>query len=347
MKSATITKETVITRMGIDISKNVFQFHGVDGHEKIQLRKAVKRDNVLEFMANKKPCFIGMEACGGSHYWGREFEKLGHTVRLMPGQHVSPYRKNNKNDSRDAEAICEAVQRPTMLFVPIKTQEQQDMQSLHRARQEMVKIRTMHANQLRGLLLEYGIAIPEGISQIRKTIPCLLEDAENSLTSTMRFLIHTVYEFLCTTDKNIAEITDKIESFTKSNDLCKRILQIDGFGPLSSTAFVSAVGSGKQFKCGRDASAWLGVVPRQYSTGGKTVLLGISKKGNRYLRSLLVNGSRAVVSRAKGKTDKQSKWIQELVNKKGVNKAVVAYVNKMVRIAWSMIQSGEEYRKAA
>jgi len=346
---ATVTsnESNIIVRMGVDLSKNVFQVHGVNNHEKVILRRKLTRDQFPKFTANLSPCIIGMEACGGSHYWSRILESQGHTVKLMAGQHVKPYVKNNKNDMRDAEAICEAVSRPTMRYVTAKTIEQQDIQSLHRIRQEAIKMRTMQINQIRGLLLEYGIAIPIGSTKVRKEIPLILEDADNNLSMLFRVQLSGLYDMLCVLDQQIECVTDELEKIVQTNDYCKRLKTIDGVGTLSATALYASVGTGNQFKCGRDMAAWLGLVPRQQSSGGKTVLLGISKKGDRYLRSLFVHGGRAIVALRDKKENKRNLWLRELVNKKGANKASVALANKNIRIAWAILQSGEEYRCAA
>jgi transposase len=347
MKDEVAGDKKIIVRMGIDIAKSVFQLHGVNRFEEVVLRKQVSRKQFMVVMSNLKPCLIGMEACGSAHHWARELETLGHQCRLMPGQHVKPYRKNNKNDIRDAEAICEAVGRPTMRFVPVKNFAQHEIQSLHRIRQELVKMRTMQANQIRGLLAEFGIVIAKGVSYIRKEIPLILEDAGNQLTPIMRDLVSDVYQFFCSMDDRLETITKKLEGIARSNEMCKKLTKIGGVGALSATALYGAIGTGKQFNRGRDVSAWMGIVPKQNSTGGKTVLLGISKKGNRYLRTLFIHGARSAVQFAHKKENRLSKWILSLVQRKGKNRAAVALANKNVRVAWALMQSNEEYRMAA
>lgn len=347
MKDEVASEKKIVVRMGIDIAKSVFQLHGVNRFEEVILRKQVSRKQFLGFMASLQPCLIGMEACGSSHHWSRELAKLGHTCRLMPGQHVKPYRKNAKNDGNDAEAICEAVSRPTMRFVPVKNFVQHEIQSLHRTRQELVKMRTMQANQLRGLLAEFGIVMAKGITYVRKEIPRILEDAENQLTPIMRELVHDVYEFFCSVDHRVEVITTHIEKIARTNATCRKLTKIGGVGSLSATALYAAIGTGEQFSCGRDVSAWLGIIPRQYSTGGKTSMMGISKKGDRYIRTLFIHGARSVVQFAHKKENPLSKWICGLVEKKGKNRASVALANKNVRVAWALMQSDEEYRLAA
>jgi transposase len=347
MRDEVAGDKKIVVRMGIDIAKSVFQLHGVNRFEEVVVRKQVTRKQFLGYMATLRPCLVGMESCGSSHHWARELEKLGHTSRLMAGQHAMPYRKNNKNDSRDAEAICEAVSRPTMRFVPVKNFVQHEIQSLHRTRQEMIKMRTMQANQMRGLLAEFGVVMAKGITHVRKGIPLILEDAENQLTPTMRELVHTLYEFFCALDHHLDTITEKLEVIARSNEMCRKLTKIGGVGPLSATALYAAIGTGKQFRRGRDVSAWMGIVPKQDSTGGKTVLLGISKKGNRYLRTLFIHGARSAVQVAHKKENPLSKWICSLVQRKGKNRAAVALANKNVRVAWALMQSDQEYRMAA
>jgi transposase len=347
MKDEVAREKKIVVRMGIDIAKSVFQFHGVNKFEETVLRRQVPRRQVLVIMSAMKPCLIGMEACGSAHYWARELEKLGHTCRLLPGHLVKPYRKNAKNDANDAAAICEAVGRPTMRFVPVKNLVQHEIQSIHRVRQEIVKMRTMQVNQIRGLLAEFGVVMNTGVSRLRKEIPLILEDGDSQLTSVMRTLVSTLYEFFCVLDDRLEAITKQIEEVAKNNPLCRKMMKIGGVGPMSASALHAAIGNGSQFHRGRDVSAWLGIVPRQNSTGGKTVLGRISKKGNRYIRTLFVHGARSVVQCAHKKETRLSKWINGLVQKKGKNRAAVALANKNVRVAWALMQSDAEYRLAA
>lgn len=347
MKEQTAQNKKIVVCMGLDIAKNVFQIHGINKFQETVLRKRIKRNNLLAFMATLSPCRVGMEACGSAHHWARELEKMGHDVKLMPGQHVKPYRKNNKTDRNDAEAICEAVGRPTMRFIPIKSFEQHDIQSLHRTREQLIKIRTMQVNHIRGLLNEYGVVVPKGITKLRKAIPIVLENAENQLTSIIRDIVSKVYESVCFFDAQIQDVTAKIELIAKNNEICRRLMGINGIGALGATAFYAAVGSGKQFRCGRDAAAWLGLVPRQHSSGDKKVMLGISNKGNRYLRKIFIHGARSVVSYAGKKDNSLNNWIRKRMASKGKNIAAVALANKNTRIAWALLTSGEPYRMAA
>ena len=284
-----------ITTVGIDLAKNVLQVHGVDERGKTVLKKQLKRDQVASFFANLPACLIGMEACGSAHHWARKLQAFGHKVKLMAPQFVKPYVKTNKNDVADAEAICEAVARPNMRFVPIKTAEQQSVLSLHRARQGFVKARTGQANQIRGLLGEYGIVIPQGIGHIARRLPEILEDGENGLPGQFRMLLRRLGENLKEMDRQVGELEREIKAWHRENEASRKLEKIPGIGPITASALVASVGDASCFAGGRQMAAWLGLVPRQYSTGGKPMLLGISKRGDTYLRTLLVHGARSVV----------------------------------------------------
>ena len=284
-----------ITTIGLDLAKNVLQVHGVDERGKVVLKKQLKRDQVLPFFANFKPCLIGMEACGSAHHWARKLEGLGHQVKLMAPQYVKPYVKTNKNDAADAEAICEAVSRPNMRFVPVKNAEQQAILALHRARQSFVKARTAQANQIRGLLAEFGITIPQGIGHVAKRLPEILEDGENGLPGVFRQLIDRLGTHLKELDRQVSELETQIQAWHRENAASKKLAQIPGIGPITASAMVAAIGDAKNFENGRQLAAWLGLVPRQNSSGGKQILLGISKHGDTYLRTLLIHGARAVI----------------------------------------------------
>lgn len=336
-----------ITMVGLDIAKQVFQVHAADSEGRAVLRKRLRRDQVAEFFANLSPCMVGLEACGGSHYWARVLSQLGHTVRLIAPQFVKPYVKSNKNDANDAEAICEAVSRPQMRFVPAKSVEQQDIQSLHRVRSRLVSSRTQLASQVRGLLAEYGIVMPQGIGQLRRGLPLILENAENELTDFGRRLFASLYEELVQLDEKIEAIDEQVKAVYRASEPCQRVAAVEGIGPLIATALVAAVSDGRSFKNGRQFAAWLGLVPRQHSTGGKTRLFGISKRGDPYLRTLLIHGARSVVYRASRKTDPRSRWIADKQRRLGTSKACVALANKNARIVWSLIARGESYRHAA
>ncbi len=336
-----------ITTLGIDLAKNVFQLHGVDERGRAVLRKRLSRGKLMGFLANLEPCLIGIEACAGAHYWTREMGKLGHTVRIMSPQYVKPYIKSNKNDSNDAQGICEAVGRPHMHFVPPKSVEQQDIQALHRAREQLIKGRTALVNQMRGLLAEYGIVVSKGVHKLRAALPGILEDGENGLTPLAREVFAESYDQLLAFYRRIAEYDRRIERVFKASPLCQRAAHVEGVGPLSATALVAAVGNAKVFKNGRQMAAWLGLVPKQHSSGGRNRLLGISKRGDRYLRTLLIHGARSVVYRCDKKEDARSRWLRNLKQRRGANRACVALANKNARILWALLAREEAYRPAA
>jgi transposase len=336
-----------VTTLGIDVAKSIFQLHGVDEHGKVAIQKRVTRGKLLETVAQLPACVIGMEACGSAQYWAREFQKLGHTVKLMSPQFVKPYVKGNKNDSRDAEAICEAVSRPHMRFVPLKTVESQDIQAIHRMRSRLIKERTALGNQVRGLLAERGIVLAQGITRLRKQLPVIVEDLANELTPLSREVMQELYEQLVTLDERIARADRLVQRVFTENAQCQKLAHVEGIGPVIATALVAAVGNAQEFANGRHLAAWLGLVPRQCSSGGKERLLGISKRGDRYLRTLLIHGARATVHRARRKTDARSRWIVSLEQRRGKNIATVAIANKNARIAWALLTSDAEYRKAA
>ena len=274
-----------IKRIGLDIAKQVFQLHGVDRFEKVLVRKQLRRAQVLDYFKGIAPCLIGIEACGSSHYWARELSQLGHHVKLIPAQFVKPFVKGGKNDANDAEAICEAVGRPSMRFVSIKSVEQQVMQAEHRIRTRLVRARTALSNEIRGLLSEFGIAISLGITQIRKALPILLEDKETRLSARFKLLLGELSEELRQIDTHINEHEERLKAAAKEDDRIKRLLAIEGIGPISASALVAAVGEATQFANGRDMAAWLGLVPSQHSSGGKERLGHISKRGDTYLRT--------------------------------------------------------------
>jgi transposase len=333
-----------INTIGLDIAKNVFQVHGIDQKNKVVLQRAIKRDKLLPFFANLKPCLIGIEACASSHYWKRQLEALGHEVKLMNPEYVMPYVKSHKNDAHDAEAICEAVTRPNMRFVPGKSVEQQDVQMIHRVRTRLVKQRTALVNQIRGLLGEYGLIVPIGVAAVRRCLPQFLEDAENELTPLSREIFSDLYTQLTTLDEQLGAYDDKIKITAKNSEACQRLITIPGVGPVVGTALLMSVGDGKEFKNGRHMAAWLGLVPRQHSSGGKNRLLGISKRGDRYVRYLLIHGARAVAYRVQKNPEHKNQWMYKLIQRRGFNKAVVALANKMARQAWVVLTKGDQYK---
>jgi transposase len=326
-----------VTTAGIDLAKNVFQVHGVDERGKTVLRKQLKRRDVVAFFAKLEPCLIGMEACGSAHYWARKLEQLGHTVRLMAPQFVKPYVKTNKNDRNDAEAICEAVSRPNMRYVPVKTAESQGLLALHRGRQGFVKARTAQVNQIRGLLAEFGITIPKGIAHVAKRVPEILEDGDNGLPGLMRQLIQRLGEHLKELDRQVRELERDIQLWHRENPASCKLAEIPGIGPLTASALVASVGDAKSFKNARQLPAWMGIVPRQNSTGGKPTLHRISKRGDVYLRTLLIHGARAVIAQFERKTNPADGWLKRLLARRNKNVAAVALANKNARIAWALL----------
>ena len=332
-----------ITVLGIDLAKSSFQLHGVDENGNTVLKKKLSRSKLTAFIATLPPCLIGLEACGGAHHWVRTFSDFGHAVKMIAPQFVKPYVKSNKNDAVDAEAICEAVQRPNMRFVPSKSIEQQDIQCVHRIRSLLVGRRTAQANQIRGLLIEYGIIIPQGINQLRKAIPCILEDADNKLSAYFRELLRELYEEIVHFDERIEAVEVKLKVISEQNEDCKRLLTIPGVGLLTATALIAAIGDISVFKSGRELAAWLGLVPRQHSSGGKQNLLGISKRGDTYLRTLLIHGGRSVVRVAHKHQDKRNQWIGDIKQRRGENISNVAVANKNARIVWALLTKKQDY----
>jgi len=333
-----------ITTVGIDLAKNVIQVHGMDERGKAVLKKQIKRTQVASFFANLAPCLIGMEACGSAHHWARKLESLGHTVKLMAPQFVKPYVKTNKNDAADAEAICEAVSRPNMRFVPTKSGEQQAVLALHRARQGFVKARTAQANQIRGLLAEFGIVIPQGIGHIAKRLADILEDGENDLPGAFRQLLQRLGEHLKELDRQVGELEVQIQAWHRESAASKKLEQIPGIGPITASALVASIGDAKNFEDGRQLAAWLGLVPRQNSSGGKQTLLGISKRGDIYLRTLLIHGARAVIRVAERKANHADSWLAHLMVRRNKNVATVALANKNARIVWALLAHNREYK---
>ena len=337
---------TEITTIGLDLAKNVFHAVCCDAHGKVIKKKMLKRSGLLTWFANMPQSLVGVEACASAHHWARELQSQGHQVKLIPPQYVKPFVRGNKNDYNDALAIAEAVVRPEMRFVSIKTPEQQDIQALHRLRERRLRDRTALCNQLRGLLAEYGIVFPRGVNVLRKPIPEILEDGENGLSDFFRGMLSRSYQQLTELDEHIASYTQSLEVLSRQDDACQRLRTIPGYGPIISSAFYSAVGNGSAYRRGRDVSASLGIVPRQHSSGGKEVLLGISKRGDRYLRSLLIHGARAVVIQAVNKEDRLSCWINKIRATRGFNKAVVALANKLARIGWAVLAKNTVYQAA-
>jgi transposase len=328
-----------ITTVGIDLAKSVFQVHGTDERGQLALRKALKRSEMMRFFAQREPCLIGMEACGSAHFWARKLSALGHTVKLMAPQFVKPYVKTNKSDANDAEAICEAVGRPTMRFVSIKTPEQQALLALHRARQGLVRARTAQGNQIRGLLAEFGVVLPKGRPSLERHMGEILEDAQNELPPMSRELFARLLEHLRHLDAQAQAIEAQIKTWHREDAASRRLEAVPGIGALTASALVASVGNARHFKNARQFSAWLGLVPRQHSTGGKPQLLGISKRGDVYLRTLLIHGARAALRCA----DTQH-WGTRLAERRHRNIAAVALANKNARIVWALLAHGRTYQ---
>ncbi len=334
-----------LTRIGIDLAKNVFQLHGVDRHGKTVWKRRVRRDQWLRALLDKAEsgCVMGMEACGGAYHWARELQSQGYTVKLIPPQFVKPYVKSNKNDANDAEAICEAMSRPNMRFVAVKSVEQQDIQATHRIRADLMTQRTAKANQIRGLVAEYGLVAPQQLRALRAAIPGWLEDAENGLTDHFRALLHGLWVDLIALDDRVLELDQAIKRLADSNHVTRRLQQLRGVGPMVATALVATVGTAEQYHKGRQMAASLGLTPRQCSSGDKQRLLGITKRGDVYLRSLLIHGARAVVSQAKHRDDRLSRWVTSIATRRHPNVAAVALANKTARMAWAMLRNETDY----
>jgi transposase len=335
-----------VKAIGIDLAKNIFQLHGVDGRGKKVLSKRLTRSQLIEFMVQQPACEVGLEACMGAHYWSRKFEDMGHKVKMMSPQFVKPYVKSNKNDRNDAAGIAEAMSRPDMKFVPIKSIEQQDIQLIHRARELLVKQRVALGNQIRGLLAEYGVILPQGVSHVKHKLTGILEDAENELTAKAREIFNRLHKQFNELEKEIVVYDKDIEHITRTDERCQRLLEIEGIGPVTASAVIAAVGDAKEFKRGRELAAWLGLVPKQHSSGNKIRLQGISKRGDRYLRTLLIHGARSVVNVSGTKTDPKSLWVMDKKVRGGHNKAAVALANKNARIIWAVLAKNEPYRKS-
>lgn len=333
--------------IGIDLAKNEFALVQLSGSGQELLRRKLRRRQVLPYLAKQARCVVALEACGSAHYWGREIELLGHEVDLLPPQHVKGYQRGQKNDFNDALAIAEASQHGRIRGVRLKTVSEQDAQTLLVLRRSVDKERTRLVNQIRGLLAEYGVVIPKGVASVRGQLPELLEDAENGLSPRIRQLLGRQYKRLLQIEEELSWYDRELVRQVKTDETCQRLDEVPGFGVVVSCAMKHWLGDGRQFKRGRDASAALGVIPRQHTTGGKDQLLGISKKGDRYVRSLVIHGARAVVARADKKTDPLSVWIQQVKARRGFNKATVALANKLIRIAWVIVARDEHYRPRA
>lgn len=333
-----------LNTVAIDLAKNSFYIVGFGANNKPLWRKKFTRQAFARFAAKHERSRMVMEACAGAHHWGRRFAEHGHEVVLLPPQHVKAYLRGQKNDYNDAQAIGEASIHGAIRPVAVKTVEQQDEQAFHRIRQQLKSEQTALINQLRGLLSENGIVIPKGIAQAQRAIPEILEDAENGLTTCFRELLHRQYRRYQFLREEVDWYDQRLQQRAREDEVLQRLLEVPGLGAVNGSQLKAWLGDGKQFGCGRDASAAVGLVPRQHSTGGKERLYGITKRGDASLRTAIIHGARAVLIRAKGKEDRLSRWINQLIERRGFNKAAVALANKMVRIAWVLIRRQEEYR---
>jgi transposase len=336
----------VIVRIGLDIAKDVFQLHGVDKHDKPQLRKRLPRGKMRPFFSQLPPCEIGIEACGSAHYWARELTKFGHTVKLIAPQFVKPYRTKGKNDANDAEAICEAISRPKMHFVAVKSEEQQAVLAVHRARELAMTNRTAQANQIRGLLAEFGIVVPQGVGKLRAALPGILEDAENNVPMIARDVLANLLEQLRTFDAQIVEYDLQIREIAAASEPARRLMGVDSIGPLTATALVATMGDPKAYDGGRNFAASMGLTPLQHSSGNKERIGHITCMGDGYVRKLLVLGAHAYLRTMGKKADRKAAWAKSLAARRPKNVAAVALAAKHARIAWAMLAHGTEYRPA-
>lgn len=329
-----------VTTVGIDLAKNTFSMHGVDESGKVALRRTVTRARFMETLAQLPPCLVGMEACSGAHEWARQIQTFGHEVRIMAPRFVAPYRRSGKNDSNDAEAICEAVQRPSMRFVPVKSAEQQAVLTVHRVRLGFVEERTATINRIRGLLAEFGVVLPQRAVEVRRGAAAQAE----RLPDLARGAILDLLQHLATLDERITTYDRELEQLAQASESARRLMTVPGVGPLTASATVASIGAAHEFANGRQFAAWLGLVPRQYSTGGKARLGHITKRGDAYLRTLLILGARAVLQMAARREDRLSRWARALKERCGYHKAVVALAAKNARIVWAILTRQNEFK---
>lgn len=336
-----------ITMIGLDLAKNSFHAHAVDERGHTVLSKKIARANLITFFASIGPCIVAMEACSGAHYWGNKLRELGHEPKLVSPQYVKPFVKRNKNDAADAEAICEADSRPNMHFVPLKSQEQLNIQAIHRIRERLVGDRTALVNQIRGFLAEAGLVVPKGIHKLRRYLLELISNPDNSIDAFLRDYLSDLIAELLDLDEKIAKQDKTIIRLSLSSEACRRLRDIPGVGHVTATAVIAAIGEPTTFKNGRQLAAWVGLTPKQHATGGKTTLKGISKRGDPYLRKLLIHGARSVLHYSHDKKDRQSLWLKALQDRRGKHKTIVAMANKTARIIWAVLAKQEKYRRAA
>jgi transposase len=334
-----------ITTIGVDLAKRVFAVHGIDKQGKTALKKTLRREQMVPFFAKLQPCTVAMEACGSAHYWARQLAQLGHSTKLMAPQFVKPYVKGNKHDAADAAAICEAASRPCMRFVAVKSAQSQAVLALHRARDGFVKAGTAQANQLRGLLAEFGLVVPQGMARLMTQVKGMIADEGNGLPALMRSLAQRLLSHLLELDRQVQEIDNQVRELSRQSSVCQRLEQVPGIGPITATALVATVGEQiRDFKNGRQLGAFLGLVPKQHSSGGRERLQGISKRGDGYLRRLLIHGARAVLRHTRHRPEQASGWLGRLAARRNANVACVAQANKTARIVWAMMFHEREFR---
>lgn len=329
--------------IGIDLAKTVFQACILSSDQRVILNQSFNRNTLKTFILQQPPTTIAMEACYSSHYWARLFQSWGHQVKLLPAQHVKPFVRGNKNDHNDALAIAEAAQRPGIRTVPIKTLEQQDIQTLHRLRERYVRQRTALTNQTRGLLSEYGIVFPQGFKSFKQALASLLEPENTQLSDVIKQHVDSLFmefDMLCL---RLEEINRSLSEIVKRSPDCQRLMSIPGIGIVNATALYSAIGRGQQFKNAREFAVWLGITPKQFASGGKSMMAGITKRGDRYLRKQLIHGARAAMTRSKNRGDKLSQWLSQVIARRGQNKACVALAHRMARLCWTLLKKQEMY----
>lgn len=332
--------------IGLDIAKNVFQVHGIDRHGTTVLQRRLRRGEVVRYFAKLEPCLVGIEACHSSHFSGRELSKLGHQVRLIPTQYVKPFVLGGKNDANDAAAICAAVRRADMRFVSVKTAEQQAVQSLHRMRERLIHERTAKSNQIRSMFAEEGIVFGVSVTQLRRGVAAHVGDAASPITSILRQLGRMYLEQVAALDLWLQELNAQLQEIFVNTEECQLLASVPGIGPIVATALLGTAPDPKQFKNGRQFAAWVGLTPKQRSSGGKTRLGGITKHGDTYLRTMLVQGARAVLRFAPRRDDRQSRWLQQLIQRHHKNVVAIALANKMARTAWAVLAKREAYHRA-
>lgn len=334
------------TTIGVDLAKNVMQVSVLSAHGKELVNRSLSRRKFAEFLAKQKPALVAFESCGTAHYWSRTAERHGHLPKIIPAKAVAPFRQGHKTDSNDALAVAEAARRPNIKEAPMKTVEQQGMQAIHRSRELLIHDSTAQANHLRGILMEFGIVIPKGFSSLLKPLPEVLEDGENDVPDLYRPTLHRLYHRLLELRKDIEAMTGETSRLVSDHPVCRRLTALEGIGPIGALMLYATMGSGTAFENSRQFAAYLGLAPRQYSSGGKTNIIGLSKKiGNRRLRSVLILGARAYTYRMTTPKGSKDRWLNALVERNGISRAAIALANKNVRTAWAMVTQGTEYQR--